>query len=121
MKFGELLDKGASGLPDSCFWDPFEKIASELNFRRNVKCDIKYTNKDFIKIIFKKDWALVIWNNGRYSIYSINSKSENAYMGVDNCSAEKILKFMEKHGIRKKAKQCDYKDAELYVVDFDDK
>ena len=69
-----------------------------------------YVNR--INVSFDNSWLLVILENDKYSLYF------NEDQIIHDCSYEKLLNVMEHNGIRKQ-KQCEYKDAEIYIVDFE--
>ena len=117
MEISESTKAEVSSYDCGSYWDNFEKAFNELNFDDNVKYKIKYYDDDSLHVEFTHLWSLIIWHNGRYTMYLINRKNTYNTKAIHNCNYNELLKFMEENKIRK-AKQCDYKDAELYLVDF---
>ena len=92
----------------------FEKVIDELNFidgTANYYSKPKGVN---IQIKFQNSWELFVWHDGTFDM--INDSGRYNEMAF-SLTYEDLLKFMEKQGIRKH-RQCEYKDAELYLVDF---
>ena len=116
MKITDSLKADISSF-GSCYWTNFKKVCDELNFKDNIKCNICFADDDCVKVDFNNHWSITVWNNGKYSIFFCDYKNISTYDYMKNCSFKQLLKFIEKKGIRK-VKQCDYKDAELYLVDF---
>ena len=117
MKFDQLL---MNDIEKSCcdvLVDNFKKVVYELNFEDEMDCNIINGGNDegylWIGIIFNNSWELTIWSHDVYSMMISDRDFSNA---VYRTNYKELLKFMEKNGIRKK--QCEYKDAEIYILDF---
>ena len=88
-----------------------KKVIDELNFEDNLSFKFTYKKNSWIELEFKNSWILTVWDSGSYWLW--------------NCEDDKIIErdynellgFMKKRGIRK-AEQCEYRDAELYIIDF---
>ena len=117
MKFSELLKSKEFSLPGNYFWSNFEKVANELNFKGNLECEFDYVDENSFKIKFNNSWSIIIWGDGKYSMFFTNPKNMSVNIGIHDCEYENLLYFIEEKKLRKE-KQCDYKDAELYVIDF---
>ena len=94
-----------------------EKAIDELNFKDGMSgsygnCEDK-TGYIYIEIEFDNSWVLKVWRTGTYSLWL--DDTENIH--ILNCGFDELLKFMEKQGIRKPI-QCEYKDSELFIVNF---
>ena len=93
-------------------FNKLEKAIDELNFEDGMSGT--FCNQDvFIEVSFKNSWRLKVWCDGEYSMWFDKERNTN----IVACSYDELLKFIEKQGIRKH-RQCEYRDAELYIIDF---
>ena len=93
-------------------YDDFEKVMDELNFEDDVVCKAIRFNGPWIEIEFGNSWSLIVWDNRKYSMYF------NGAQCIHDCSYSNLLKFMKEKKLSKD-NQCNYKDAEMYIVNFD--
>ena len=117
MKINQLLENAVRSVTTDFLFRNFEKVTSELNFDDDLDGVVDWEEYEYIQVNFKNNWNLTVWNTNNYSLNF--SDDENTF-GIDICSYDELMEFMEVNSIRK-MKQCDYKDAELYVLDFSDK
>ena len=112
-----LMDTVRESSCDFSF-DLFKKIVNELNFEDGISGVFTHgangLNDKWIQVEFDNFWVLNVWDDGEISLETPNASQEE---NIFNADYKELLEYMEEVGIRK-AKQCDYKDAELYVVDF---
>ena len=110
------LEKSCGGI----LFDNFKKVVDELNFKDGMSG--YYTNGKnndgylWMVVTFDNSWELMVWSDGDYSM-----RHPNFMQGADSVfqiNYEKLLKYMENQGIRKD-RQCEYKDADLYILDFE--
>ena len=90
----------------------FKKVIDELNFKNNTKFRIDNQSYGLIFVYFNNNWSINIWDDDKYSMYY------NGECLVLNQDFDQLLKFMEKMDIRN-TEQSKYKDAELYIIDFE--
>ena len=89
----------------------FEKIEKELNFEDGMKGEVVEYDDRYIEVKFDNSWVLKIWHKNEYSMHL------PAVTGIHACKYESLLDFMKRKGI-KQAKQSNYKDSELYIIEF---
>ena len=90
----------------------FNKVIDELNFEDGMSGKLNYRKNSWIEVEFDNSWILTVLHYNKYwlSKYEDNDIIERSY--------KQLLKFMEKQGIRKSI-QCEYKDSELFIVNFE--
>ena len=92
----------------------FEKIINELNFQDGMSGNYIRTKTDTIQVEFDNSWVLFIMEDGTFTMLNGNGFDKDSAFGK---TYDEFLKYMENQGIRKD-RQCEYKDAELYIIDF---
>ena len=112
MKIKNLLKEKILSSGGDYLFDHLEKAMTELNFDDDIECSYIQSNRPRIDVQFGNSWSLVVWDNGKYSMYF------NGARRIHDCSYSNLLKFMKEKKLRKD-NQCDYKDAEMYIVDFE--
>ena len=95
----------------------FKKVIEQLNFDDDMSGDFSHDKNIWIEVKFDNSWVLTVWNDDKYSMHIPNGEPGPGETWIFSESYEKLLCFMKKNGIRK-PEQCEYKDAEIYIVDF---
>ena len=119
MKLDQLLMNNVKKSSCDFLFDNFKKIVNELNFKDGMSGVFRqgenYDGELWIQIIFDNSCELTIWDNNDFTFKLHNKDGDDSIYATDY---ENLLKFMERKGIRKD-KECEYKDVELYIVDFE--
>ena len=98
---------------DRFTFNEFKKVIEQLNFEDGMSGTFFKDKRIFIEVSFENSWRLKVWCDGEYSMFFDKEKDNKIHV----CSYDKLLKFMKKNKIIKK-EQCEYKDAELYIIEF---
>ena len=96
----------------------FKKVINELNFKDGMSGVFRHSSNYceccWIEVVFDNSWRLTVWNDGTFNLFHICAERDDNTFALNY---QKLLKFMDKNKLRK-AKKCGYKDAELYIIDF---
>ena len=121
MKLDQAL---INDLEKSCgriLFDNFKKVVDELNFEDGMSGHyINGKNSNgclWMVVTFDNSWELIVWEDGDYSMRDPNMVY-GANNSVSQINYKGLLKYMEKQGVRKN-RECEYKDADLYILDFE--
>ena len=120
MKLDQSLMNEVRKSSNDFLFDNFKKVVSELNFKDGMSGAFSHgvygkdDEKVWIEVLFDNSWELTIWDDGDITLINPDMNDNDSIYATDY---ENLLKFMKKKGIRKN-KECEYKDAELYIVDF---
>ena len=118
MKISQSLMSTIKKSSTDFTFDIFKNVISELNFKDKMPGVFgQGENEDgkWNEVMFDNSWRLIVWDDGDISIVGPNINDGDSIYAVNY---KNLLKFMEKKGIRKD-KECEYKDAELYIVNFE--
>ena len=111
------LEKSCGGI----LFDNFKKVVDELNFEDGMSGHyINGKNSNgclWMVVTFDNSWELIVWEDGDYSMRDPNMVY-GANNSVSQINYKGLLKYMEKQGVRKN-RECEYKDADLYILDFE--
>ena len=115
MKLDQSLMNTVRKHSNGIILNNFEKIVNELNFKDGMT-GLFWNGEGeggdlYIEVKFDNFWRLTVWDDGDITFNNDNGN------GITLVKYNELLKFMDDNGIRK-TKEEKYKDAELYVVDF---
>ena len=120
MKLDQSLLNTIEKSSNNFLFSNFKTIIDELNFKDEMLGD--FTQGEYndgliwIQLEFNNSWTLIADDNGMFTIIeSMGFNKKSFFMG----NTKQILQYMEKKKIRK-TKKCEYKDAELYILNFKD-
>ena len=91
----------------------FLEVANEMNFEDHMGFRVFFCSTKSFYLKFNNRWALTVYDNDTYSLCLDLEKRHK----IEKCNYKELLKFMDDKGI-KAGEQCDYKDAELYIINF---
>ena len=118
MKPNQSLMNIVERFSSDFLFDNFKKVVNELNFKDGMNGSFYQGEQDdedeWIKVIFDNSWQLTILYDDEITLEHPNLNGNDC---IYETNYENLLKFMERKGIRKN-KECSYKDAELYIIDF---
>ena len=114
MIIDETLRNKIKNNSNKSFLKNFEKGVEQLNFEDGMYGILNFHSRNCIQVDFDNSWIFKVWKDGNYSMWYKGNRD----VIIVACSYNELLAFMDKHRIRKH-RESDYKNAELYVIQFE--